>query len=205
MTTTPVDAFALRPGTPAFPVVISGPSGAGKTVLINRLLELEPGCVRSITATSREPRPGEVDGVHYHFKTDGAFRLALEAGEFLEWAQVHDHYYGTPRQPLEAHLAGGRCVILNIDVQGARQVKAARPDAVLIFLMPPSMAVLEKRLRDRKTDGPEEIARRLRNALGEMAQVDHYHYLVVNDDLDLAVGRVRHIIEAERGRIGRLA
>lgn len=200
----PKDPFALKPGTPVFPIVISGPSGAGKTVLIARLLELEPWLVRSITATTRAPRPGEQNAIHYHFHSEDTMRRMIQSGDFLETAQVHDHLYGTPKKPLEANLKAGKGVILNIDVQGALQVRKSRPDAILIFLIPPSMQILETRLRQRNTDDPTEIARRLQDALDELARVEHYDYLVVNDDLDTAVTQVRHIIEAERFRVGRL-
>jgi guanylate kinase len=199
------DPLAARPGTAVFPIVVSGPSGAGKTRLIQELLAAEPWLVPSISATSRPPRGEEKDGVHYHFQSREEFEALIAAGGLLEWARVYDHHYGTLRAPLEAHLAAGRGVVLNIDVQGGRQIRAVRPDAVLIFLVPPSFDVLEQRLRGRGTDSEEEIRRRLANARGELAAAGEYDYLVVNDDLARAVGRVRHLLEAERCRVGRLS
>ena len=201
---TPTDPLDARPGTPVFPIVISGPSGVGKTVLIERLLKREPWLVCSISATSRRPRHYETDGVHYHFKSDEQFEALIKADGLLEWARVHEHYYGTPKAPLEANLAADRGVVMNIDVQGGILIRGARPDAVLIFILPPSMAVLEARLRRRASDAEEEIQRRLTNARGEIAASPAYDYLVVNAELDEAVERVRDVLRAERFRTGRL-
>ena len=154
--------------------------------------------------TSRAPRDYEKDGVHYHFRTNDDFERAISSNGFLEWARVHDHYYGTPKAPLEAHLAAGRGVVMNIDVQGGLAVRAARPDAVLVFILPPSMAVLEQRLRERKSDSEEAIQRRLTNARGEIDKAGAYDYLVVNDVLETALGELQAILRAERHRTGRL-
>lgn len=198
-----LDPFAVRPGTAVFPIVVSGPSGVGKTRLIQELLAAEPWLVPSVSTTSRAPRDGEKDGVHYHFRSREEFEALIATGGFLEWARVHDHHYGTLRAPLEAHLAAGRGVVLNIDVQGGRQIRAARPGAVLIFLVPPTFDTLEQRLRGRGTDSEAIIQRRLANARGELAAAGDYDYLVVNDDLDRAVARVRSVLEAERCRVRR--
>lgn len=194
----------LQPAAPAFPIVVSGPSGVGKTVLVEKLIELEPSLVTSISATSRPMREGEEDGIHYHFYDVPRFEALLVERGFLEHARVHGHYYGTPRDPLEAHLAGGRGVVLNIDVQGARQVRASRPDAVLVFILPPSRAALEERLRRRATDSDAEIRLRLQNALGEIEEAVHYDYAVVNDDVDAAGERLLTIVRAERMRVNRM-
>jgi guanylate kinase len=194
----------LQPAAPAFPIVVSGPSGVGKTVLVEKLIELDPTLVTSISATSRPMREGEKDGVHYHFYDVSRFEALLAGRGFLEHARVHGHYYGTPRGPLESHLAGGRGVVLNIDVQGARQVRASRPDAVLIFILPPSRAALEERLRRRATDSDAEIRLRLQNALGEIGEAVHYDYAVVNDDVGAAGERLLAIVRAERMRVSRM-
>lgn len=198
------DAIARAKGRPAFPVVVSGPSGVGKTVLVQRLLALDPTLTNSVSATSRPIRPGEVDGVHYQFYPPARFRELIDQGGLLEWAQVHDHFYGTPRAPLEAHLARGVGVVLNIDVQGGRQLRLARSDALLIFLVPPSLAVLEERLRRRKTDDEATIARRIANAAGELDAAAGYDYLVVNEDVDAAAEELWAIVRAERRRLARL-
>jgi guanylate kinase len=189
---------------PVFPVVVSGPSGVGKTVLVKKLLELDSGLTTSISATSRPPRGEEKDGIHYHFIDTARFETLIKDGGLLEWAQVHDHYYGTPREPLEKSLESGVGVVMNIDVQGARQVRAAREDALLIFIAPPSIEALEQRLRLRGTDRESEISLRLRNAVGELDQAVHYDYVVVNEDVDNAAARLREIVEAERHRVARL-
>lgn len=194
----------LQPTSPAFPIVVSGPSGVGKTVLVKKLIELDPALVTSISATSRPMREGETDGVHYHFYDVPRFEALLGEQGFLEHARVHGHYYGTPRGPLEAHLAGGRGVVLNIDVQGARQVRASRPDAVLVFILPPSREALEERLRRRATDSDAEIRLRLQNALGEIEEAVRYDYAVVNDDVDAAGERLLTIVRAERMRVRRM-
>lgn len=187
-----------------FPVVISGPSGVGKTVLVQRLLGWDKGLINSISATSRPIRPGEVNGRHYYFHDEDRFRRLIQEGGLLEWARVHDYYYGTPAQPLEANLAAGRGVVLNIDVQGARQLRESRRDAVLVFIVPPSLEVLEQRLRKRATDSEADIARRLANARGELEEADRYDYVVVNESVKHAARDILAIVCAERRRRGRL-
>lgn len=204
---TPSDPFShLVEGTPppAFLLVVSGPSGVGKTVLCERLLAEEPALARSVSATTRPRRDGERDGADYFFREEAAFRRGIEAGEFLEWAEVHDHLYGTPAGPVDAMLARGITPVLNIDVQGGRSVKRLRPEAVLVFLTPPSAEELEARLRGRGTDDEGTIALRLRNARRELEEWSGYDYLVVNADLDAAVASVRGIVAAERARIPRI-
>lgn len=192
--------FARR----GFLVVVSGPSGVGKTSFCAHLLETRDDAIRSVSATTRTLRPGEVDGRDYFFLTPEAFAARAEGGEFLEFADVHGHRYGTPRRFVDDEVAAGRIVLLNIDVQGGLQVKAGYPDGVFIFVWPPSLDALAARLRARAQDGAEEIERRLANAPGELAHYREYDYLVVNEDLPAALARVSAIVEAERARVSRL-
>jgi guanylate kinase len=192
-----------RSDVPPLVVVLSGPSGVGKTALANRLLASDAALERSVSATTRPPRAGEIDGNDYFFWPEDRFTEGVAGGLFLEWAKVHGHRYGTLKATIENRLAGGKSPVLNIDVQGGRSVKLLRPDAVLIFILPPSYEVLERRLRGRGTDPDPVIARRLRNAKGEIEHWIDYDYLVVNDTLDEAVGRVRAILTAERSRVVR--
>ena len=187
-----------------FLVVVSGPSGVGKTSFCTHLLETRDDCVRSVSATTRVIRPGEVDGRDYFFLTADAFRAREAADEFLETADVHGHRYGTPRRFVDEQVAAGRIVLLNIDVQGGLNVKQHYPDGVFIFVWPPSIDALGVRLRARAQDDAKEIERRLANAPGELAQWKHYHYLVLNEDLPAALARVSAIVEAERARVSRL-
>lgn len=198
------DPIALARRHAAFPVVVSGPSGVGKTVIVQHLLSLDRTLTNSVSATTRPIRPGEQDGVHYHFYPEARFQELMAAGGFLEWARVHDHFYGTPTAPLEAHLARGTGVVLNIDVQGGKNLRVARPDTLLIFIVPPSMPELEKRLRSRGTDSPADIERRLANARGELAEAVNYDYLVVNDDVERAGREILALVTAERRRFRRL-
>ncbi len=174
--------------------IISAPSGAGKTTLCKRLRKAFPGLVYSVSATTRAPRPGEVDGRDYHFVTREQFERGIEDGLWAEWAKVHDNYYGTPATPIDQALKQGRSVLLDIDVQGARQLLDRYPEAVTIFIMPPDMQTLEKRLAGRGTDRPEVIARRLENARREMEQKDLYGHVIVNDDLEQAVARLVSLV-----------
>ena len=196
--------FVLPATPPAFLLVVSGPSGVGKSVLCQRLVASDDRLVHSVSATTRAPRAGEVDGTDYFFLDEAGFRKGVSDGEFLEWAEVYGHLYGTPRAPVKEHIAAGRTPVLNVDVQGGRSVKSLLPDAVLVFLGPPSLAELEERLRGRRTDSEERIRRRLAVAREEMARVADYDYLVVNDDLDAAVATVRAVIVAERHRVSRI-
>lgn len=177
--------------------VISGPSGAGKGTLVSRLLERIPGAWVSISATTRAPREGEVDGVHYLFMDDAEFDRMVEEGGLLEWAQVHDHKYGTPRALVESHMADGDQVILEIDVQGGFQIKEKNPDAHLVFIEPPSIDELERRLRGRGTEDEDTIALRMRNAELELSRKMEYDIQFVNDDLDVCTDEVVSYIERQ--------
>jgi guanylate kinase len=174
--------------------VITGPSGVGKGTLIRLLRERVPSLALSVSATTRAPRPGEQDGIDYHFLSDAEFARRVEAGEFVEWAEYSGRRYGTLRSELERHLAEGRPVVLEIEVQGARQVRRAMPEAVQIFIEPPDDEALKDRLVGRGTDDPDAIARRLAVAESELAAADEFQYRVVNDRLDEAVARLQEIV-----------
>lgn len=181
--------------------IFSAPSGAGKTSLVKALLEDTPGLVVSVSHTTRAIRPGEENGVHYHFTDIGKFQNMVTQGVFLEHAQVFDNFYGTSQQAIEAQLAQGLDVILEIDWQGARQVRERMPGTVSVFILPPSRAELERRLTGRGTDSAEIIARRMCDAVSEMSHFGEYDYLVINDDFDRAVGDLQAIIASERLRL----
>lgn len=198
-----MDTLPALKQDPPLVVVISGPSGVGKTVLCERVQRANPRLVHSVSATTRPRRPEERDGVDYRFMSGEAFAAGIEAGEFLEWAEVHGHRYGTPAGPVRDQLEAGRSPLLNVDVQGGRSVQRLRPDAVLIFLAPPSWAALEKRLRGRGTEDEDLIQRRLENARRELEAWPHYDYVVVNDRLADAVAEVSAILAAERRRTRR--
>jgi guanylate kinase len=185
------------------PIVVAAPSGAGKTTVCRRLAEGDANLVFSVSHTTRPRRPGEREGLDYHFVSRAEFERLAARGAFLEWAEYSGNLYGTSWAALEAPLAAGRDVLLEIEVQGARQVRARLPGAVLVFLIPPSLAVLEERLRSRGTDGPQEIARRLAIARGELAELDLFDYAVVNDALPDAVAALRGIVAAERAGAAR--
>lgn len=180
-------------------IVISSPSGAGKTTLTKRILDADPRLRISVSATTRSPRPGEDDGVDYHFWTKDDFVTARDEGGFLEWAEVFDNFYGTPKAPVREWLSDGLDVVFDIDWQGARQL-AADPMAqlVTIFVLPPSMAELEARLRRRGGDSDDVIARRMARAKDEISHWAEYEYVIVNDDLDQAVQAILTIIDARR-------
>ena len=180
-------------------IVIAGPSGVGKGTVIQRLLSRIPdGPALSVSVTTRAPRPGELEGVQYHFVTDAAFDRMVADGSLLEWAEIVGHRSGTPRRPVEELLTAGRDVILEIDVKGAEQVRARVPEALLIFLEPPSLEVLEQRLRDRGTETEVMIEDRLRLAARELEETAWFDAVVVNDDADRAADEVAAIIEASR-------
>lgn len=183
-----------------FAVVLCAPSGTGKTTVARALVEEYEDLMFSVSATTRPPRPGERPGVDYHFVSRDRFETMVEGGEFLEWAEVHGQLYGTPRSNLEEAAERGRDLVLDIDVQGGRQVRAARPDSVMIFLLAPSVDVMLERLRRRGSEAESEVRRRLRTARGELESVDEFEYVVVNDELRDTVAAVRAIVTAERQR-----
>jgi guanylate kinase len=180
--------------------VISSPSGGGKGTLIRHVLETVPGISYSVSWTTRAPRPGEVDGVNYHFVTPEEFNRMREAGGFLEWAVVHGNLYGTARAVVEQELREGHDIILEIDVQGAAWVRASMRSVVSVFILPPSFAVLTERLTRRMTERPDELALRLQNARGEVEQYKHFDYLILNDQVERAAALLASIVYAERAR-----
>jgi len=185
--------------------VITGPSGVGKSTLIRAAIQTIPGLSFSVSATTRSPRDGERDGVDYHFVSPESFDERLGRGDFLEHATVYNQSYGTLRGPTEQTLASGASLILDIDVQGAEQVRAQTPDAVLIFLIPPDAASLEARLRARGTDPDEVIRRRMRQLKNQMRGCSHFDFIVMNDDLDTAHAVFQGVLLAELSRLERRA
>ena len=183
--------------------VVSGPSGAGKSTLIRKLLASVQGMDFSVSYTTRPPRAGEREGVDYHFVDDAAFDRMERAGEFLEWARVHDRRYGTSARLVEKSLAAGHDVLLDVDTQGARNVRRLRPEAVLVFVLPPDRETLASRLKGRRLESPEEADRRLRKALDEMLSGDAYDYLVINDEVERAFDALRSIVVAHRASVKR--
>jgi guanylate kinase len=177
--------------------VITGPSGVGKGTLIEKLLERIPELELSVSATTREPRPGEEDGRDYHFLTESEFERRVEAGDFLEHAAYSGHRYGTLREAVEGRLAEGRSVVLEIEVQGARQVRAAMPEAVLIFIAPPDPEALRQRLEGRGTDSPEAIERRLRTAELELEARVEFPHVIVNDDVQKAAAELEALVREQ--------
>jgi guanylate kinase len=184
--------------------IVSAPSGTGKTTLVEKLVQILPSLRMSRSYTSRSARAGERDGVDYHFISREDFQRRINASEFLEWADVFGNYYGTALRDVDRMLAEGQDVVLVIDVQGARQVKARGVDHTAIFVMPPSFEVLEKRLRGRSKDSEEQTQRRLDTARGEASSYVDYDYVVVNDELQPTVVRLQQIIAAERSRTHRM-
>ncbi len=185
-------------------VVVSGPSGCGKGTVLGRLLKEDSNIYYSVSATTRAPRPGEVDGVNYYFLTKEQFEEKIRNNGMLEYACYVGNYYGTPSQAVEAQRAAGHDVILEIEVQGAMQVKEKCPDAVLVFIMPPSMGELRRRLTDRQTESEEVVNSRMKTAEEEMKAVPHYDYVVINDEVESAAERIRAILRAEKCRTVRM-
>jgi len=180
-------------------LVLSSPSGAGKTTISRRLLTIEPDLTLSISATTRPMRPGEKDGVDYHFVDHATFDQMVRDSAFLEYAKVFDHQYGTPRAPVEQSLAAGQDVLFDIDWQGTQQLaQGARDDLVSVFILPPSIGALEQRLKTRAQDSAEVVARRMAKAADEMSHWAEYDYIVVNRDIEASVAQVRAILTAER-------
>ena len=185
------------------PVVLSAPSGAGKTSIATALVEEGEDVVFSVSATTRPARDHEVDGVDYDFISESDFRAMSEADEFVEWAEVHGHLYGTSRKALQDARDKGRFLILDVDVQGAMQVRKRVPDAVLVFVLPPSAEALVGRLRGRGTEGEDTLTRRIENARGELEKASEFDYIVVNENLDQAIDEVRGIVLAQGRRTDR--
>jgi guanylate kinase len=183
--------------------VVSGASGTGKTTLLERVFTMVPGLEFSVSVTTRPPRAGEQDGVQYHFIDGARFEELVATGALYEHARVYNHAYGTPRAPVEAALAAGRSIVLDIDVQGAAQVRRAAPEAVTIFILPPSPEVLRERLQGRGTDSAEVVARRMEEAQEQLRACGDYDYLVLNDDLGTATAQLVGIVLAELSRRGR--
>ena len=190
---------------PGLLLVLSAPSGAGKTTLARRLLKELPDGVFSISHTTRRPRGQEQDGIDYRFVDVGTFQQKIERGEFVEWAEVHGHFYGSPQSVVDEARARRGVAIFDIDVQGGQAIKKKHPDAVLVFVLPPSMDELERRLRGRQTDSDETIRRRMLAARSEIERgIASYDYLVVNDDFERAYAELRSVVAAERCRRGRV-
>ena len=180
-----------------FPIILSAPSGGGKTTIARQLLQQRTDLGYSVSCTTRSPRVGEVEGRDYYFLSRGEFERRREAGEFAEAAEVHGNMYGTLRSEIERVLGSGKHVVMDIDVQGAQQFTRAFPQSVTIFVLPPSAEVLLERLRQRRTESKEQLAKRLQSALQELQKVELYQYVVTNDELVKSVHRVAAIIDAE--------
>lgn len=180
-------------------LVISSPSGAGKTTLSRMLMERHPEIVLSVSATTREPRPGEENGVHYHFVSKDRFEQLIEDRAFLEWAKVFDHFYGTPRAEVETRLTAGKDVIFDVDWQGADAIHDQMPnDVVSVFILPPSITALRKRLEQRPGSTPEKVERRMNGAQNEIRHWRRYDYVIVNENIDQAYGDLERILLTER-------
>ena len=188
---------------PGLLMVVSGPAGVGKGTLVKELCALQEDVVLSVSATTRAPRPGEQDGVQYHFVERSEFERMIHKKELLEWVEYCGNYYGTPAEPVRRQIAQGRVVLLEIEVEGALSIRGQFPDSVLVFVVPPSFEELEARLRGRGTETPEVINRRLSRAREELAFLPQYDYFVVNDEIPTATAALQGITDAERLRITR--
>ena len=180
--------------------IVAAPSGAGKTTLVRLLLEQDRQVRLSVSYTTRAPRPGEENGREYHFVSVADFLAMKERGDFLEWAEVHGNYYGSSRVWIESQMQSGQDMLLEIDWQGAQQMRRQFPEAVSVFILPPSIAELEQRLRRRGADSEDVIARRVAGALGEMRHVDEFDFVIINNDLDVALGELKAAVRASRLR-----
>lgn len=197
----PAEPSQGRPARRGLMLVLASPSGAGKSTLSRRLQAEDPTVTFSVSWTTRAPRPDEVDGVHYTFVDKDRFRANRAGNGFLEWAEVHDHYYGSPRAEVMARLEAGLDVLFDIDWQGAQQLAESAPeDVVRVFILPPSMAELKRRLVGRGTDAPEVVSRRMRNAYSEIARAETFDYVLLNGDLDATYHHLVTILAAERLR-----
>jgi guanylate kinase len=194
-------ANATTAAGPGFILVVTGPSGAGKGTLVAHLLKSRPGCVFSVSATTRPRRATETEGREYEFLEPAEFLARVEKDYFLEWANVHGQFYGTPAAPVDEQVRAGKVVVLDVDVQGGASVRRARPRAVSVFVYPPTLDSLRARLESRGTDKPDVIEERLRNAPGEMAQAVHYDFIIMNDDLERAQTALVAIHDAELARV----
>ena len=181
-------------------LVISGPSGVGKGTLFKKLLQEDPSTTFSVSYTTRGPRPNEKEGVDYHYVTRDEYDAMKEKGGFLESAEVHGNGYGTPKQPVLDAMEKGLNMVLDIDPQGALQVMETMPGCVSVFILPPSYSELRRRLTERNTESPEHVERRLNNARGEIALMDRYQYLIVNDELEKAYEQLKDVVNAEKQR-----
>lgn len=184
-------------------IVLSGPSGAGKGTICKALMEKEKNLKLSISATTRQPRSGEIEGKNYFFKSEEDFEKMIENDSFLEWAKVYGHYYGTPKDFVLKNLEEGNDVVLEIDIQGALKIKEKFPEGVFIFILPPSMEELKNRIKKRGTETEEEIIKRFKSAYEELNYVSRYNYVVINDSVEEAVEKIRAIIIAEKCRVDR--
>jgi len=184
-------------------IVVSGPSGAGKGTVCRAYLERHPEAMLSISATTRDPRPGEIDGVNYFFTDQESFQKMIEDGDFLEYAEVYGHYYGTPKKNVRDNLMQGKDTILEIDIQGALAVKDKFEEGVFIFIVPPSMDELKRRIVTRGTETKEEVLKRFSQAYEELNFIKRYNYVIVNDTVENAVAKMEAIVTAEKCRVSR--
>ncbi len=194
---------SLRTAARPLLIVISGPSGVGKDTVIERMRQTMPDCYYAVTATTRERRPGEIDGVHYHFYSQEDFTRDVDAGQFLEHARVYGNLYGVPKARVRQALRQGKDVVIKVDPQGAATIRRIAPEALMIFILPPDMGELSRRLRSRKTDDPEAVSRRINIASREIATNELFDYFVVNesDQVDQAVDQIQQIVAVEKLRI----
>lgn len=184
--------------------VVSAPSGAGKTTLCRKLCEMVPDIRHSVSYTTRKPRPGEQDGEHYNFVDEKRFRAMVMDGEFIEWAEVYGNFYGTSGKAIEEMISSGLDVILDIDVQGAKQIRGKIPGSVFIFVLPPSMEVLRDRLTGRMSDSPEVVKKRLGEMNNEIREYENYDYVIINDTFDIALNELLSVITAERVKVSKV-